>query len=270
MSDTSDCSQISLGNFQNGFSDVFDRSHGPRNMRQRIRKSSELYARVFDPQYAIAHSGNMRTHAMYDVPYLVKTMMEAVNGNQMELAERIGVSQATVSRWLNGSVPDGDNLQKILSAAHGLGIQTDLSHISSEAVAATLAQPFRTTSRVKLKGYVGAGSVAHFYAISDEDYEEVDAPVNSSDRTVAVEVKGSSFGPLMDSWLVYYDDVRSPVTDDLFNKICVVGLTDDRILLKKLKRERDGSITLLSNSDEAPIKNARIQWAAKVTGMRPR
>lgn len=153
-----------------------------------------------------------------------------------------------------------------LLSGHGVEA-TDQEHIDSSDV---LGNPERSGRRVRIVGYVGAGSEAHFYAIADEDFEEVDAPEGIGDETVAVEIKGKSWGPLMDTWLVFYDDVRSPITDDLYNETCVVGLADDRILLKKIKREKDGSFTLLSNSNEPPIPHARIEWAAKVTGMRPR
>lgn len=140
-------------------------------------------------------------------------------------------------------------------------------HIESSAI---LSDGPRTRRMVRIVGYVGAGSEAHYYALSQEDFDEVEAPIGASDPTVAVEIKGKSFGPLLDSWLVFYDDVRSPVTDDLLNYPCVVGLSDDRILLKEIRRERDGSFTLISNSNEPPIRNAQIEWAAKVIGLRPR
>jgi len=140
-------------------------------------------------------------------------------------------------------------------------------HVDSEHVPLDAAPTFRT---VRIVGYVGAGSTTHYYAISDEDYEEVPAPTGASNKTVAVEIKGKSFGPLMDSWLVFYDDVRSPVTEDLLGEICVVGLADDRILIKQIRRERDGSFSLYSNSNEEPIRDAQIEWAARVKDMRPR
>jgi hypothetical protein len=144
----------------------------------------------------------------------------------------------------------------------------DQGHIDSGSI---LSDAPSGGKRVPIVGYVGAGSEAHFYALADsDDFTEVEAPADASDDTVAVEIRGKSWGPLMDSWLVFYDDIRSPVTDDLFNETCVVGLADDRILLKKIRRERDGSFTLLSNSNEPPITDAVIEWAAKVTGMRPR
>jgi hypothetical protein len=75
----------------------------------------------------------------------------------------------------------------------------------------------------------------------------------------------------MNSWLVFYDDVRSPVTDDLVGWPCVVGLTDDRILVKKIIRNRRGGYDLLSNSvSDDPIEDAKIEWAALVKFMRPK
>jgi hypothetical protein len=140
-------------------------------------------------------------------------------------------------------------------------------HIASEDV---LPAEHRNGRYVRLVGYVGAGSEAHYYAVAQEDFEEVEAPPYSSDQTVAVEIRGKSFGPLLDTWLVFYDDVRSPIADTMLNQTCVVGLADDRILIKHVRRERDGSYTLISNSTEPPIHNAKIEWAALVTGMRPR
>jgi len=153
----------------------------------------------------------------------------------------------------------------------GEGPETvESDHIESGAVLGFGEPGARYGRGVRIVGYVGAGSEAHYYALSQGDYEEVDAPAGASDQTVAVEIKGRSWGPLMDSWLVFYDDVRSPITDDLINETCVVGLSDDRILIKQIRRERDGSFTLLSNSNEPPIQNVKIEWAAKVTGLRPR
>lgn len=122
----------------------------------------------------------------------------------------------------------------------------------------------------RVVGYVGAGSEAHYYALADDEFEEVEAWPGSSDKAVAVEIRGKSFGPLMDGWIVHYEDVRSPITDDMLNKTCVVGLADDRILLKKVRQENDGSFTLLSNSNEEPIRDAIIEWAAMVIGFKPR
>lgn len=197
-------------------------------------------------------------------------MMEAANIKQGALARRLGkgFSQPQISRWLRGSAPEVPNYERIVNLAYELGV---LSDTRSEDVAAALHSP-PPVPMVPLKGYVGAGSRAHFYALADEDYEEVPAPPGSSDKTVAVEIKGSSMGKALESWLVFYDDVRSPVTADQINQLCVVGLADDRILIKKIERKPSGraGYRLISNADEPPIEDATIEWAALVTSMRRR
>lgn len=132
------------------------------------------------------------------------------------------------------------------------------------------SEPDGEPAKVPLVGYVGAGAEAHFYAGADNPDELVDAPDNATESTVAVEVHGESLGALFDRWLVFYDDIKTPVTTDLIGRLCVVGLPDDRVLVKMIKRSRsDGLYHLLSNT-EGPILDVEILWAAKVKTMMPR
>jgi hypothetical protein len=227
----------------------------------------KIYANAFDPQYAPLHNLGMQ----HDVPKLLRSMMVAAGVKQTGLAKRLGkkVSQPDISRWLKGAAPEVQNYERIVALAYDLGV---LSDVSSEDVAASMLEPARLRT-VKLKGYVGAGAQAHFYALTDDAYEEVPAPPNATDRTVAVEIKGSSMGKALNSWLVFYDDVRSPVSDDQINELCVVGLADDRILIKRIERKSNGraGFRLVSNNPEEPvIEDPVIEWAALVTSMQRR
>jgi len=226
---------------------------------------SDLCVDAFASKYAGLHRYSMDQ----DIPGILRRMMEVVGGGQVNLAKRLGgkITQPLISRWLDGADPKGKNYQRIMALAEELGV---INGIDSEDVSASLPAPEQLTRKVRIKGYVGAGSAAHYYALSDEDFEEVPAPEFSSDQTVAVEIRGKSFGPLVENWLVFYDDVRSPVTEDLIGQTCVVGLADDRILLKKIERNGRGGYRLVSNSGEDPIDDPVIEWAAKVIGMRPR
>lgn len=123
---------------------------------------------------------------------------------------------------------------------------------------------------VPIKGYVGAGAEAHFYAVAQGDLDEVEAPDGCNPDTVAVEIRGESLGSLFDRWLVFYDDVRRPVTPDLIGRLCVVGLADERVLVKKIRRGHGGLYDLHSNSGEEPIRGVAIEWAARVKVMMPR
>lgn len=122
---------------------------------------------------------------------------------------------------------------------------------------------------VRVVGYVGAGEAAHFYAVAQGELDEVPAPDGATPETVAVEIRGNSLGELFDRWLVFYDSVRRPVTSDLIGQLCVVGLPDDRVLVKKIRRGHNGLFDLHSNTEE-PIKDVAIEWAARVKSMVPR
>lgn len=205
----------------------------------------------------------------------IKAAREHNGWSQAELGRILGVTRSSVSQWESElTEPSPAKLRGIalmarvdyewLATARG----SMLPEVSSEDIA-DRALPLPTPKTVRLKGYVGASGEAHFYRLSDEDLEEVPAPDGATDSTVAVEVRGKSLGPALESWLVYYDDVRSPVTPDMLNQLCVVGLADDRLLVKRLER-KGGEIVLVSNNGEPDIRGAKIEWAAKVTNMRPR
>jgi hypothetical protein len=100
--------------------------------------------------------------------------------------------------------------------------------------------------------------------------DEVSAPDNATDTTVAVEVRGESLGALFDRWLVFYDDVQRPVTPDQINQLCVVGLADGRIMIKKIQRARGKGLFHLLSNTEGPILDVEIEWAARVRSMVPK
>jgi hypothetical protein len=124
---------------------------------------------------------------------------------------------------------------------------------------------------VPVVGYVGAGAATHYYAVSQGELDRVPAPEGEDGKTVVVEIRGDSLGKALNQWLVFYDDVRRPVDHGLHGKLCVVGLADDRILVKKLHAKGGGRFDLISNTeDEEPIRNVAVEWAAKVKRLEPR
>lgn len=118
---------------------------------------------------------------------------------------------------------------------------------------------------VPIVGSVGASSEAHFYGEGDSPAEFAPAPQNSTPETVAVEIKGDSLGPALNGWLAFYDDVRSPVTDDQVGRLCVVALEDGRVVIKLLRRSKTRNrYHLFPNGGGEPILDAKVTWAAVV------
>lgn len=120
---------------------------------------------------------------------------------------------------------------------------------------------------VPLVGFVSAGE-AHFTAAGE--LGNVAAPGDPTDTTVAVEIRGDSLGSFFDRWIVFYDDVRRPMTEDLIGRPCVIGLVDGRVLIKKPQRSRTRGLFHLLSNTEPPILDAEIEWAARVKVMAPR
>jgi len=121
--------------------------------------------------------------------------------------------------------------------------------------------------KVTVIGYVGAGAEAHIYDVPPGDLDEVDAPNGSNEATVAVEIRGHSLGSFFNRWLVFYDDIRRPVTPDLIGELCVVGLTDGRVLIKQVQRGKSEGLYNLLSQTEPPIRDVPVDWAAKVRNM---
>ncbi len=127
-----------------------------------------------------------------------------------------------------------------------------------------------TSESVPVVGYVSAGAELALYDQGQGPFDYVSPPRDSKPTTVAAAVRGSSLGPLLDEAIIFYDDVRSPVTPDLHGKMCVVGLEDGRVVVKQLMPGDSGRFHLISNSSEPPLFNEMVAWAAKVTDIRPR
>lgn len=140
----------------------------------------------------------------------------------------------------------------------------------SEAFSASVSDMFGATTTVPVVGYVQAGAEAVLYAAGQGPFDYVTAPEGSTDHTVAVEIRGQSLGEFFEEWLVFYDDVRSPVTPDLFNQLCVVGLPDGRILVKKVKPSKTEGFYHLASQTEGTMTDQEIMWAAKVKSLTPR
>lgn len=204
----------------------------------------------------------------------------APHGVKAKLAEASGFTSTQISRMRNLQTDDPKKRQEIpLDMIEKAARFFDELPPGFEGMAQWLAHPPEPVEEaepeqrtVPVIGYVGAGAEAHFYALSHGELDRVPAPDDAGPDTVAVEIRGESLGPLFERWLLHYDEVRSPITHDLIGQLCVVGLPDDRVLVKKVRRAKskaDGLYDLLSNTED-PIFDAVIMWAAKVKSMVPR
>ncbi len=98
--------------------------------------------------------------------------------NQTELAERLGVTQASVSRWEKGSMPDTKHLVQLAELAD-TDVKTFIDELNIDA------QPSSSLNRFEVRGVVAAGVWAEAYEWPQEDWleysggEHYEAPVGT-------------------------------------------------------------------------------------------
>lgn len=184
----------------------------------------------------------------------LKALRNKRGWSQDEAAERMGTTRNQYAKLEGGSRRLSDVW--IARAAQAFGVDAGELVTSKREL-------------VPLVGYVGAGSLAHYFGEGDGERDQVEAPENATEQTVGVEVRGDSLGAVFDRWVAYYDDVRLEPTPDMIGKLCIVGLHDGRVLIKKLEK---GQLPKHYNliSQDPPIYDAEVVWAAVVKAMMPR
>lgn len=208
-----------------------------------------------------SHSANMAatpSHTRFSKN--LKDARQRLGWSLEQAAEAIGTSKGYLSELERGlrPMPPG---KKLVAIADAMGMEMeDLFVLGAATKPAT----------VPVVGYVSAGSSLVQYAEGQGPFDYVEAPKLSTPSTVAAAVRGVSLGPAFDEAILFYDDVRSPVTEDLHGRLCVVGLIDGSVLVKILRPGEQGRYHLISNSAEEPLWNKEVIWAARVTEVRPR
>lgn len=172
--------------------------------------------------------------------------LKPLGKNQSGLAQHMGLSHVQISQLLHGK--RSLKVQEIPIIADYLGVPP----------------PAR---QYPLVGDVGAGGAVSMFQWPGGEAEMVDGPEDLPFGTVAVTVSGGSLGHGFNGWRAFYSDRREPFHEDWLKQLCVVGTSDDRILVKWVRRGANG-FDLLSGTGEVE-ENVDIVWAAKVLDLRP-
>lgn len=191
---------------------------------------------------------------MRSVVHILQELL-ADGRNQTEIAKELGVTQPTVSRWLDGAEPKVNQLNRIIRYAKNKGIVNE-GDTDRELT-------------VPVVGYAGAGGEID-YSKGQGPFGEARMPPGGSKATVAVIVRGDSMaGQLDDGWTVYYDERRDPPGPSLYGKLCVVGLKDGRVLVRRLYPGRKPGCYDLQPSNAQMMLDQPVEWAAKITFIAP-
>lgn len=203
----------------------------------------------------------------------IQAARKAQDLKSREVASALNLSVGAIGNWERGAnQPDSENLFALAQF-----LKADAEALAQGRYVSTGAKSFdpdeaddETDGEVPVVGYVGAGAGAHYYQVDPGELERVAAPKKANEHTVALRIIGDSLGPLFNTWYVFFDEVRSPITPDMLWRPCVVWLPDDRILVKEVRPSKKfkGLYDLISNDTKIdPIEGVEIAGAALVKGV---
>jgi len=208
--------------------------------------------RIFRKNAGMADKNNMRRNAF-------KTWMALQGTNTSQVAKRSGVKYTTLASYVQG---DTHSLLGRTEAQIASAFGTTVGVIFQN-------EPEKAAANVPVIGLVQAGGDAILFSEGQGPFDQVPSPAGATAATVAVRVNGTCLGRWMDRGLVFYDDVRNPVTEDLLGRLCVIGLPDGRVLVKELRASKTPNAYHLFSAFEDPILDQIVQWAARVTNIVP-
>jgi transcriptional regulator with XRE-family HTH domain len=206
-------------------------------------------------------------HLGAGLPRRIRAIRERLGLTKTGLAERIGVSQPTVTRWeSNQDVPAERHLQT-LAAMIGISVP-ELRY-----GCAGLSEP------VPVVGYVGPEAVVVPLRPErrESELEQVATLPGLDDRHVlALRVRGNDAAPILrDGWLVFYQRPDGGIPDNCVGQICVIGLADGRLLLRELRLAEGGPSGVERRFDlhgwdgkSERLASQAVGWAARVVGFR--
>lgn len=191
----------------------------------------------------------------------IKAIRLSLKLNQTEFGERLDTTQSTVARWERGSVPTGENLERIAELA-----KTTIDQLLG------VSELAGGSNAIPVVGYVGAG--AEVFPFDDypkgEGMDVVERPAEVTGDAVAVEVRGDSLFPTAENgWRLIYAGEQTVLEEDVINRLCVVKLLDGRVLVKRVTRGSRPQRYHLVSTNAPMIEDAEIMWAARVKAIIP-
>lgn len=126
-------------------------------------------------------------------------------------------------------------------------------------------------TKIPIICYIGAGAEVH--PIDDhaqgQGIELVEPPQGISNCVAAI-IRGDSMHPLRDGWLVFWSKKVDGVPDECLGALCVVQVKDGPTLVKEVRKGTKKGCFRLESWNAPPREDVRLEWASRITDIRPR
>lgn len=182
--------------------------------------------------------------------------------------EFAGLSQAELARKINEAVGgslDRAAVNKMVAGTRDVSATEMLAVAKLTGFPIPMEMPARR--QIQIVGFASAGSDEVRFNDAQGPFDEVDAPAWANDHTVAVRIRGTSLGMLFDGWIAFYDDRKDPPDESLLGRVCICGLANDRVVIKKLRAGSARGLYHLESTTEGTLFDVEVEWAALVRSM---
>lgn len=185
----------------------------------------------------------------------LKTLRERADLTQEELARLAGTSQPQVRRLESG--------ERELTVPWAKRFAPYLGVTPAEIIFPEGSKKPLTLSIVGRVGASTDGRVEH--GSGQGPFGEIHAPIGARGTEAVVEVDGHSMGIYApDGSLILYENRQDQPQDNMLGEICVVGLPDGRVLVKRLLRGSRRGLFDLESIVGDTIRDQKVEWAAVV------
>ncbi|MBI0025396.1 helix-turn-helix transcriptional regulator [Bartonella sp. M0187] len=188
-------------------------------------------------------------------------IMEATGWRQADLAEKLSVAQASVSRWFAGADPRGEHRDKITEIYNRITGKREITR-NTESL---------SKSYVPLMGYVGAGGKIEpdFGEMSPDGLGVVEIPFSMPADMVAFRVRGDLMLPVYREGhiIIVYRKQIKPL-EAFYGEEAVVQTSDGRRFIKTIMRGAEG-VNLIS-WNARPMEGVKLKWIGEIFAILPR
>lgn len=188
-------------------------------------------------------------------------IMEATGWKQADLAEKLSVAQASVSRWFAGADPRGEHRDKITEIYNAITGKREITRNTKSL----------SKSYVPLMGYVGAGGKIEpdFGEMSPDGLGVVEIPFSMPADMVAFRVRGDLMLPVYREGhiIIVYRNQTKPL-EAFYGEEAVVQTSDGRRFIKTIMRGAEG-VNLIS-WNARPMEGVKLKWIGEIFAILPR
>lgn len=190
-----------------------------------------------------------------DVPTILRKVMEETGLKQAPLGKKIGVSQGTISKWMNdGHAPNTAQWERLVAFA---GRFPKLRNLVKGYA----------TGRVAIMGYIGGGAeiTPDDEQVPPEGMEEVDLPFAVTNDLIAFRVTGDSMRPAYrDGDVVLVWKEQKAGADSYYGDEVAVKTRDGRRYIKEIHPGRRAGLFNLVSHNAGVIADTRLDWVGEI------